>query len=141
LCFDSTSGLLGNFDEGEPLFDGDKPSEHLNNVLKFCEDFEMAGQRTTVFMKELEELDILMDGEVAIQPNDDGKPFVYRGFRMVDEKKFRDLHGDQLRKINQNGILALIVAHLFSLSLVREIFGRQMSQGKVPLPEPATADA
>ena len=38
----------------------------------------------------------------------------------------------QLRKINQNGILPLIMAHLFSLPLIREIFGRQMQQGKVP---------
>ena len=51
---------------------------------------------------------------------------------MVDEQKFRDLDGDQLHKINQNGILPLIMAHLFSLSLIRDIFGRQMAQGKVP---------
>jgi hypothetical protein len=37
-----------------------------------------------------------------------------------------------LRKINQNGILPLITAHLFSLPLIREVFGRQMQQGKVP---------
>ncbi len=143
LCFDPESDLIGDFDEGTPLFDGDKPSEALNNILKFCEDFEVAGQRTSAFVKELETLDLLIDGEVSVQPNDSAQPFLYRGFRMVDEQKFRDLHGDQLRKINQNGILPLIVAHLFSLSLIRDIFGRQMAQGKVPMPtpEPATADA
>ena len=26
-----------------PLFDGDKPTEELNGILKFCEDFEVAG--------------------------------------------------------------------------------------------------
>ena len=51
---------------------------------------------------------------------------------MVDEEKFRDLNGDVLRKINQNGIMALIHAHLFSLPLIREVFGRQMQLGKVP---------
>ncbi len=51
---------------------------------------------------------------------------------MVDEEKLREMNGDQLRKINQNGILPLIIAHLFSLPLIREIFGRQMQQGKVP---------
>jgi hypothetical protein len=143
LCFDPESDLIGEFDEGLPLFDGDKPSENLNGILKFCEDFEVAGQRTSAFVKELQDLDLLIDGEVSIQPNDSTQPFIYRGFRMVDEQKFRDLHGDQLRKINQNGILPLIIAHLFSLSLIREIFGRQMALGKVPqqLPQPATADA
>ena len=28
--------------------------------------------------------------------------------------------------------MPLIVAHLFSLPLIREVFGRQMQQGKVP---------
>jgi hypothetical protein len=143
LCFDSESGLIGDFDDGEPLFDGDKPSESLNNILKFCEDFEVAGQRTSAFVKELEALDLLIDGEVSVQPGDTAQPFLYRGFRMVDENKFRDLNGDQLRKINQNGILPLVVAHLFSLSLIRDVFGRQMAMGKVPMPsqEPAIADA
>ena len=58
-----------------------------------------------------------MDGEVAIQPEGFEQPFVYRGFRMVDEEKIRNLlRGDELRKMNQNGMLPLIMAHLFSLS-------------------------
>ena len=143
LCFDPSSDLVGDFKDGEPLFDGDKPSQHLNSILKFCEDFEVAGQRTAAFVKELQDMDLLIDGEVSIQPSDSPQPFIYRGFRMVDEQKFRDLNGDQLRKINQNGILPLILAHLFSLSLIRDIFGRQMAMGKVPTPtaEPLPADA
>ena len=43
LCFDPTSDLIGEFDEGEALFDGDKPSETLNGDPRFCEDFEIAG--------------------------------------------------------------------------------------------------
>jgi hypothetical protein len=132
LCYDPSSDLIGENVEGEALFDGDKPSPVLNGILKFCEDFEIAAQRTSAFIKELGELDLLIDGEVTIQPQDAPQPFLYRGFRMVDEEKFRDLNGDVLRKINQNGILPLITAHLFSLPLIREIFGRQMQQGKVP---------
>ena len=141
LCFDPESDLIGDFDDGTPVFDDGKPTENLNNILKFCEDFEVAGQRTTAFMKELAELDLLIDGEVSIQPNEAPQPFIYRGFRMVDEKKFRELGADTLLKINQNGILPLIVAHLFSLSLVREIFARQLAQGKVPQQQPAAAPA
>ena len=86
-------------------------------------------------------MDLLIDGEVSIQPEGADQPFVYRGFQMVDEEKLRELHGDTLRKINQNGILPLIIAHLFSLGLMREIFARQMQQGKVPEPQPAMAPA
>ena len=141
LCFDPSSELVGDFKDGELLFEGDKPTERLNSILKFCEEFEVAGQRTSAFVKELQEMDLLMDGEVSIQPSDAPQPFIYRGFRIVDEQKFRDLNGDQLRKINQNGILPLIVAHLFSLSLIRDLFGRQMAMGKVPTPTPAPVPA
>ena len=48
---------------------------------QFCEQFEAAGQRTAAFMEELKKSDLLMDGEVAIQPEGAEQPFVYRGFR------------------------------------------------------------
>lgn len=143
LCFDPTADAVGDFKEGEALFDGDQPSEATKAILQFCEQFETAGQRTAAFMKELSESGLLMDGEVAVQPQDAKQPFVYRGFRMIDEEKLRELRGDELRKMNQNGMLPLIYAHLFSLAQIREVFGRQVQQGKGPVaaPQPETADA
>lgn len=132
LCFDPASGLIGEYEDGLALFDGDKPSEGLNAILKFCEEFELSAQRTNAFMRELKEADLLIDGEVAIQPQDSPQPFVYRGFQMVAEEKLREVRGDTLRKFNQNGMLALIMAHMFSLPMIREVFARQMQQGKVP---------
>ena len=139
LCFDPSSGAVGDFEEGQPLFDGDQPSEATNAVLNFCEQFETAGQRTQLFMAELKKAGLLMDGEVAIQPEFAEQPFVYRGFQMVDEEKLRDMRGDELRKMNQNGMLALVFAHLFSLAQIRDVFGRQVQQGKGPIPMPQQA--
>ena len=141
LCFDPTSGAIGEGSEGEALFDGDQPSEATKSILQFCEQFEAAGQRTSAFMEDLVKSDLLMEGEVAIQPEGAEQPFVYRGFRMVDEEKLRELRGDELRKMNQNGMLPVIYAHLFSLTQMREVFGRQMQQGKAPtqVPQPAPA--
>jgi hypothetical protein len=104
-------------------------------VLEFCRRFEEAGLRTKQFMDELAKLDILMDGEIAITRNDmPDKPFIYRGFRMVDEAKLRELPAATLETLAQNGILMLIYAHLFSLNLMRTVFERQLAQGKVPMP-------
>ena len=133
LCFDPTSGALGKFDEGDALFVDGQPSEQVQAVLEFCKNFEEAGQRTGLFMDELKKADLLMDGEVAIQQEGNDKPYVYRGFQMVDENKLRELRGDVLRKLMQNGILALIFAHLFSLQLMREVFAEQIKSGKMPL--------
>ncbi len=133
LCFDPTSDAVGEFKkEGEALFDGETPTENTQNILKFCEDFEQAGARTHAFVEELTKLGLLMEGEVAIQQEGKENPYVYRGFKMVDEDKLRELRGDELRKMNQNGMLPLIHAHLFSLQLMRELFASQVEQGKVP---------
>lgn len=139
LCFDPESDMVGEFEDGQALFEGDQPSETTKGILKFCEDFEIAAQRTTAFVKELQDLELLIDGEVAIQLDGSDQPYIYRGFQMVSEEKLRELRGDVLRKINQNGVLGLILAHLFSLSLVRDVFGKQMALGKVPPQNPASA--
>ncbi|HEX8622033.1 MAG TPA: SapC family protein [Allosphingosinicella sp.] len=141
LCFDPTSGLVGDFAEGEPLFDDGKPSETTNSILKFCEEFELSAQRTVAFMQDLKAAELLMDGEVSIQPAGAEQPFVYRGFQMVNEEKLRDLGAEQLEKMNRNGMLPLVYAHLFSMSLVREIFARQVQQGKGPQVPGLAADS
>lgn len=137
LCFDPTSGLLGDYPEGMPLFNGTELSTELKGTMDFCEQFEMGAARTAQFMKDLKELDLLMEGEVSIQPQGYDQPFIYRGFQMVNEEKLRDLRGDQLRKLMQNGMLPLLHAHLFSLSVIPELFDRQMRAGKIPVPQPA----
>ena len=132
LCFDPTSDAVGQFDEGELLFRDGQISETTQGVLEFCEQFEQAGQRTGAFMQELVDHKLLMDGEVSIQTESQPQPYIYRGFQMVSEEKLRDLRGDVARKMVQSGLLALIYAHLLSMNLVRDIFARQVAQGKMP---------
>lgn len=132
LCFDPTSETIGAFDEGEALFADGEPTDFTKGVLAFAEQFEQAGARTQNFMNELREQNLLMDGEVSIQVEENQQPFIYRGFQMVDEQKLADLRGDQLRKMSQSGMLPLLYAHLFSLALMRDIFARQVQLGKTP---------
>ena len=65
-----------------------------------------------------------MDGEVPSSPRRDTAVHLSR-FPDVTRSKLRELRGDELRKMKQNGMLPLIYAHLFSLTLMREIFGQQ----------------
>lgn len=132
LCFDPTANAIGDYEEGDLLFEKDQPTDATKGILDFCEQFEQAGQRTAQFVQELEKMGLMMDGEVSIQQTGVDKPYIYRGFKMVNEEKLRDLRGDELRKINQNGMLPLIYAHLFSLQIMREVFAKQVEAGKVP---------
>ena len=135
LCFDPTTDTIGAFDDGEPLFADGQPTELTRNILQFNENFEQAAARTGQFMTEIRDAGLLMEGEVTIQQDGIDQPFVYRGFQMVDEQKLADLRGDQLRKMSQSGMLPLLYAHLFSLSLMRDIFARQVKLGKMPQPQ------
>ncbi|SHN57944.1 SapC family protein [Erythrobacter sanguineus] len=137
LCFDPTVSVVGKHAEGVELFDAQaEPTEYTKGVLDFCRRFEEAGQRTKAFMDELGKLDIMMDGEISITRNDEpDKPFVYRGFRMVDESKLRDLPTEKLEALIKNGMLVLIHAHLFSMNLMRNIFQRQVGMGLLPTPD------
>ncbi len=143
LCFDPSSDLVGEFKEGEMLFADGEPSEHTKGLLDFCEKFEEAGARTQAFMDELAKHDLLMDGEVSIQQIDKpDQPYVYRGFKMINNDKMRELDGEVLKQWNEIGLLPLIYAHLFSLDLMRVIFAKQTNQGKGPgAGQPEVAEA
>ena len=139
LCFDPSADAVGDFEEGEALFDGEQPSEATKAILEFCEQFEAAGQRTAAFMEDLKKCDLLMDGEVAIQPEGSEQPFIYRGFRMIDEEKLREL---ARRRASQDEPERHAAAHLRApvlASQMRDVFARQMQQGKAPdqVPQPA----
>jgi hypothetical protein len=134
LCFDPTSGMVGAFDEGEPLFADAQPSDRTKGILDFCQSFEQASMATIAFVRELGEQKLLMEGEFSIQPNGVAQPYMYRGFQMVSEEALRNLRGDVARKWIQSGALALVYAHLFSLNRMSDIFARQTAQGKTPPP-------
>jgi hypothetical protein len=44
LCFDPTTDLVGEFADGQPLFENDNPTDACKATLSFCEQFEIAGQ-------------------------------------------------------------------------------------------------
>ena len=136
LCFDPSAGVVGEFDDGQGLFDEEgKPTEFTNGVLEFCRRFEESGHRTRNFMEEITKHGLLMDGEISITRNDNPEqPFVYRGFQMINDEKLRELPTETLEEMNKNGILLIIHAHLFSLNLMRAVFARQSAKGKIPTP-------
>ncbi len=134
LCFDPTSDTVGEFKEGERLFTEDgKATDETTSILNFCEKFEEAGLKTKAFVDELKKHDLLMESEISISQDENAEqPFIYRGFKMVDQEKLRALDAKVLKEWTENGLLALIYAHVFSLDLMRIIFSRQVQQGTGP---------
>jgi hypothetical protein len=132
LCFDPTSETFTREEEGQQIFVDGEPSEMTRGILNFCEQFEMSAQRTAAFVRELAESKLLIDGELTITPDGGEQPFIYRGFRMVNEEALKELRGDVARKFVRSGAMALIYAHLFSLGLTKDLFSKQVAAGLVP---------
>lgn len=124
LCFDNSAGLV-TLEAGEELFTDGAPSEATKRILAFCEQFEQAAQRTRAFVAELERLELLIDGEAAIRREGLIQPAVFRGFRMVDEKKLQGLKAGQVHRLVESGAMGLVYAHLLSLGLLSQLFERQ----------------
>ena len=134
LCFDPTSEAVGEFEEGRPLFENGESTEATKQILDFCQNFEAAAQRTQAFLQQIKDADLLMDGEVSIQVENNDQPFVYRGFKMVNQEKLQELPGAKLEEFNKSGLMMLLHAHMFSLDNMRVIFARQAEQGWKPTP-------
>ncbi|UIP08154.1 SapC family protein [Erythrobacter sp. SDW2] len=138
LCFDPTSSSVGEFTDGEPLFDENGgTTDATKRILDFCEKFEEAGMRTKAFIEQIQAHNLLMDGEISIERADfPGQPYIYRGFQMVNQEKLNEVPTEKLDEWAKNGLLPLIYAHMFSLDLMRNIFARQVNAGLVPAPAP-----
>ena len=119
LGMDADASRL-NKDEGDALFEDNNPSELTNQAVEFCKRYEEAAHQTRLFVKILNEHDLLKVGEVNLMA--DGKPIKYDGFKMVDEQKLNALSDEAMLTLAKNGALAAIHAHLLSLAAFQGLF-------------------
>lgn len=104
-----------NEESGAALFNEDgENSEYLNRVMSFMDSYQKSSQKTSAFVKELDDLELLEDAQANITR--DGKSFSFTGFKKVNEEKLNSLDEETLLKLVKNGSYKLITAHLISLS-------------------------
>jgi len=118
LCFDAASGLVGPEAEGQPLFVEGAPSEACLAILRFCESFDAAGERTRAFIAEMQRHDLLVEGEARVTGGDAGEGHRFNGFRVIDAERLKGLRGYVFRQWADRGYLPLVFAHLFSLERI-----------------------
>ena len=102
-------------EDGERLFNEDgTETETLKQAVGFLTEFQQHITRTRDFMNKLRELDLLVQRNIEVRMP--GKDTVMNGLFVVDEEKLRALDATTLHALMQDGTLAWIYAHLFSLS-------------------------
>lgn len=108
--------------KGEPLFVDGKPVEGgiVERARGFLVEFQELLERTEKLLHPLEEKGVLVARQFNIERGKDKKVAV-KGFRQVDEAALRKLDDATLAAWVRSGLMAVVVAHLHSLSNAKRL--------------------
>ncbi len=112
LCIDEAASHF--VDDGQALFEGDKPSEICKKALEFCSAYQGQHAFTLEFTATLEKYSLLVDNRAAITMAS-GEKLSLSGFRVIDEEKFMALPDDVFLDWRQRGWISLVYCHLLSM--------------------------
>jgi hypothetical protein len=115
LCVDEAYQGLNYLGRGRALFDAEgKPSEYVDGVLKFLQEYRAQHLRTEAFCKRLQELALLepMQAQFTLA---DGEKMSLTGFSVVNRERLRALADDKLGELARNDELELLYLHLHSM--------------------------
>lgn len=119
---------LGTQAEGELLFGEDgAPTPHLQGVMRFLNDFDAAAEQTRPIGAHLQSLGLLKEMR-AQGPLPGGQSFSVDGFLVVDEARLAALPDEAVLALHRSGLLALIHAHLVSLSNLHALVERKKAR-------------
>ena len=119
LCVDANSSLLSE-KKGEALYEDGKPSSVANRALKFCKLYHDEVQFTREICAQIAEADIL-DNRSADITTPDGKKSAGTGFKMVNERKLREMDADKFIALRDSGALNSIYCHLLSMRVWKNL--------------------
>jgi hypothetical protein len=129
LCIDESFAHFNQDGRGERLFgDDQKPSEWLQRVLKFLEQYQAEFRRTQAFCKKLLELDLLEPMRAQAELGS-GEKLSLTGFMAVNRDKAKALPAEKLAELAQTDELELLYLHLHSMRNFPAMAGRLAGTG------------
>ena len=116
LCIDEEFAGCNQENRGERLFDADGArTQYLENVLRFVNDYQGQFQRTQLFCKKLQELDLLepMQAQFTLSG---GEQLRLAGFMAVNREKLKNLPEEKIAELFKTDELELVYLHLQSMT-------------------------
>jgi hypothetical protein len=127
VCYDAESESFSN-DQGEALFDADaQPTALLSNTMQLLQAYHEQTKRTAEMMALLDEHQLLRPMNMRMELNR-GDQFALEGLLIVDESKLAELPAEVTQKLQQQGFMGWIYAHLISLSNFARLLDRVNEQ-------------
>ena len=119
MHFDKAAKHLGD-ERGERLFDdAGAPTPVLVRIQQVLTAIQQDAQRTQALVAQLDALGLLRETELKITTAD-GQAKTVAGVRVIDRVRLAPLAPDVLAKLQAQGGLALIHAHLLSLTNLQD---------------------
>jgi hypothetical protein len=120
VCVDEKANCVTNKEPAQKFFTGDDTSTFTKEAFEFLQNFERDRQATTAMIQELKDLDVFEPKDMHFQGQQaDGSPGERQkiaDYFAVSEEKLRNLPADKIKSLADRGIMAVIYAHLISLS-------------------------
>lgn len=124
LCLDEGYPGCNEGGEGERLFTDDGVnSPYLEKVIAFLREYQENFQRTQVFCKRLEELELLEPMGAQFK-TPDGKDGSLGGFYVVSREKLKQIPQEKIAEMVKSDELEMIYLHLNSMRNLRETIKR-----------------
>jgi len=115
LCIDESFAGFNQQQRGQPLFGAErKPSQYVENVLKFLQQYQAEFQRTQAFCKKLKDMNLLESMRAQIRL-DSGENISLTGFMVIDRARLKTLPSEKLAELANTDELELIYIHLQSM--------------------------
>lgn len=120
VCVDEAATCVTNKNPIQNFFTGDDTSTFTKEAFEFLQNFERDRQATTAMITELKDLDLFEPKDMHFQGQlEDGSPGERQkiaDYFAISEEKLRNLPADKIKSLADRGILAVVYAHLISLS-------------------------
>ena len=136
LCIDEAYAGCNQEGLGERLFDSEgERTQYLDNVLEFLKDYQAHFNRTKLFCKKLQELELLEPVGAKLN-HSSGAEFNLTGFMAVNREKIKELSGEQLSELAKMDALELLYVHIHSMNNFNSLLER-IHVDDIPQQKPA----
>lgn len=117
---------------GHRLFDEQgQPTDILNRIQQILMQLQGDFERTQAMVAEIASLNLLVEQHLKINLPA-GEPTVLSGFRLVDAKILAELAAERIAALHSTGALAMIYAHMISLTNLEDGWLAQKAKAHKP---------
>lgn len=134
VCIDRAAEALA--ENGDvPLFENGQPSAFTQQMIEFCNNFEIEGQRTALFINRLKQLDLFETKHISFTPNDENNnpatPVMIAEYFGISEEKLAALPAEVVMELHTSGALRQIYVHLDSAQNWERLIARSVISAPV----------